>query len=528
MRRLGTGLLGLALAAGQPSTVPERTKYGRTSTVAEVRTFMDGLGLPRYQPKGAPRTTETGAPLLAWRLRATSPHPLRVYLNANIHAGEVEGKEAVQQIARELVQGRLPELRKHLEFVFMPCYNAEGTDALDPGIRKHQPNPESGVGRRETTRGLDLNRDAMKAQASNTRWFLTMLQDFDPDAVFDLHTTNGSYHGFHLTYAPALHPATPAPVLELNRRMMAEVRDTLQKDGLPTYDYGNYEPEQAPERWETYDWLPRYLTNYAGLTGRIAVLSEAYVYRSFPERISDTRRFVLACLGWMAEHPDETKSVRKRIAPAALPLSARMVDAGRRDFEQVDPIKDADGKVLGEKGRRSLTLPSFTAFEGADAVALPKGYLVDPAYAFRVRPLLAAHGIRFLPGRARPKGAALGYFVESARTLAKAPFQGVFALDLKGQWSATEPHRSMQQRWTAADLDGALYVPLDQEAARVAFYLLDPRSPDGLVHWGCFSETLLRNDGSWGEPPRFPILAVGAPAEPEAAGAAARPFVRPE
>ncbi|HJU83956.1 MAG TPA: M14 family zinc carboxypeptidase [Holophagaceae bacterium] len=543
MRGAWLGLLAAALAAGGPSTVPERTAFHRTSTVAEVRAFMDGMGLHRYRPEGAPAVTETGAPLLAWRLPATGPHPLRVYLNANIHAGEVEGKEAVQELARELVEGEHPGLRKRLEFVFMPCYNAEGTDALDPAIRRHQPNPESGVGRRETTRGLDLNRDAMKAQAPNTRWFLAMLRDFDPDAVFDLHTTNGSYHGFHLTYAPALHPATPAPVLEANRRMLREVRERLDQEGLPTYDYGNFEPEARtgagwsaaggpdPQRWETYDWLPRYLTNYAGLTGRLAVLSEAYVYRSFPERIADTRQFVLACLDWMAAHPSEVATARRgaRLLPEALPLSAEMVATERHGFDLVDPIKNDEGRVLGEKSRRHLELPAHTAFQGLGAVALPQGYLVDAAYAFRVKPLLEAHGIKVLPGSARPKGVVTGHFVETGRTLAKAPFQGVFALDLQGRWSAEEPHRPMQQRWAEADLDRALYVPLVPATARAAFYLLDPRSPDGLVHWGFFAETLLRNDGSWGEPPRFPILAVGPPPEsPVAAPPANGAFSRAE
>jgi hypothetical protein len=42
------------------------------------------------------------------------------------------------------------------------------------------------------------------------------------------------------------------------------------------------------------------------------------------------------------------------------------------------------------------------------------------------------------------------------------------------------------------------------------------------VHWGFFPEALLRNDGSWGDPPRFPILAVGA-APAAAAPAKAEP-----
>ncbi|HTL99223.1 MAG TPA: M14 family zinc carboxypeptidase, partial [Holophagaceae bacterium] len=170
MKRAAFSLLALSLAAQSPwpKTVPEQTGYAATSSVAQVRAFMDGLRakdahLIPYHPKGAPAATEAGKPLLAWRLPATKPGALRVYLNANIHGGEVEGKEAMQELFRELLQGKHPELRAKLDLVVCPAYNADGTDAMDPAIRRHQPNPASGVGRREDARGLDLNRDLMKA-----------------------------------------------------------------------------------------------------------------------------------------------------------------------------------------------------------------------------------------------------------------------------------------------------------------------------------------------------------------------------
>ena len=61
----------------------------------------------------------------------------------------------------------------------------------------------------------------------------------------------------------------------------------------------------------------------------------------------------------------------------------------------------------------------------------------------------------------------------------------------------------------AHGLDRALYIPLGQPLGRLAFYLLDPRSSDSLEFWGTFHSALIRGDGMWGEPPRFPILAVG-------------------
>lgn len=537
-------LAGSCLLAGWPQTVPERSHFGRTSTVAEVRAFMEALrrqapGLEPYRPKGAPRTTETGKPLLAWRLKGTGQDPLRVYVNANIHAGEVEGKEAIQQVIRELLQGRHPELRRNLDLVVMPAYNADGTDALDPAIRPWQPNPsESGVGRRENALGLDLNRDLMKAAAPNTRWLLAMLGEFDPAAVLDLHTTNGSTHGFHLTHGPACTLGADDDLLAFNRRMLVEVREQLKVEGMPTYDYGNFTPyrptaEKPPTAWETYDAHPRLLTNYPALRNRLAVLSESYVYRSWPDRISDTRRFVLACLGWMAQHRADIRgqihgaqarwSEAWRRGPVALPLSAKLKEVERYTFEWVDPIRDSQGRLTGEKGRTRLELPSFVGFEGQDFVTVPAGYLIDPAYAPSVLPTLQAHGLRVLAGSARPRNLRVLHFQETGRKVSPSAYQGVFTLELQGAWKPEPAPKKLQLAWTEADLDRALYVPLDQPLGRLAFYLLDPRSTDSLAFWGAFHGALIRGDGMWGEPPRFPILAVGG----EGAATAARPIPEP-
>jgi hypothetical protein len=364
----------------------------------------------------------------------------------------------------------------------------------------------------------------MKAAAPNTRWLLAMLRDFDPAAVLDLHTTNGSTHGFHLTHGPACTLGADEGLLAFNRKMLVEVRERLKAEGMPTYDYGNFAPykptpEKPPTAWETYDAHPRLLTNYPALRDRLAVLSESYVYRRWPDRISDTRRFVLACLTWMAEHRSE---IRGQIQEAqarwteawtkesvSLPLSAKLKEVERAAFDWVDPIRDGNGRLVGEKSRTRLELPSFVGFEGRDFVTVPAGYLVDPAFSAIVRPLLEAHGLKVLEGRARPRTLPLLRFEETDRKLSPSAYQCVFTLELQGAWKARTAPQPMDLPWTPADLDRALYVPLDQPLGRLAFYLLDPRSTDTLVFWGLFHTVLLRGNGMWGEPRRFPILALG-------------------
>lgn len=536
---LAAAFTAAALCAAPPRTAPEASAFQRTSTVAEVKAFMEALAqahpeLKPYRAPGAPDRAEGGTPLLAWRLPATSPDALRVYLNGNIHAGEVEGKEAIQLIFRELLEGQHPELRRHLDLVAVPAYNADGTDALDPQNRRWQFNPASGVGRRENARGLDLNRDVMKAEAASTRLFLAIAQAFDPQLVMDLHTTDGSTHGFHLTYSPASALGAYPALMALNRRLVTEVRERLKGEGMPTYDYGDFEPDEPgrkgamPERWGTVHPLPRYLVNYQALRNRLGILSEAFVYRKYPERIQDTRRFVLACLEWAVTHREELRQREAaaeqgwKPAQARLPLAFEPVAAETYPFEVITPLRNEDRQVIGEKLRQTVPLPAFTAWEDRELVDLPTGYLVDPIYAEEVGAILTRHGIKTLPGTQRPAGFPVLHFQESGRTLGPDHFQGVMPLALQGAWKADAPTKPRILPWRPADLDRALWVPLDQPLGRLAFYLLDPRSPDGLVYWGSFHSVLVRGRMMWGEPPRFPILALGT------AGGAGGPAVAPK
>ncbi len=509
-----------------PQTRFEQNNYQTTSTVADVDIFMSALmkkdkSLQVYLPKNAPRTTETGQPLNAWRLASTGKDPLRVYINAGIHAGEVEGKDAMQLIMRELVQGKYPDIRQAIEIVTLPTYNADGADAQDPANRRYQPNPEGGVGPRENALGIDLNRDMMKAAAANTRWMLAMYQDFQPAAVFDLHTTNGSYHGFHITYEPAWATGGDADLQSLNRTMLTDVRATMAGRGMPTYDYGNFRfnKDKQIDGWESAFSTPNLVSNYPTLQYALGVLVETYVYRSYPQRIEDNRLYVVELLRWLAAHKDAVKkeqaAARERWAEqwkmqnARLPLRTEMTLAENYQFEVVDPIKDSNGQIIGEKSRTKLDLPAYVAFKAVDEIAIPQGYLVDPAYAEKLRPILEAHGLKVYPGTARPKGQNLMYFHESERQVAKDTFQGIFTVQIKGAWKEQLPEKRAGYTWTKDTLDRALYVPLNQPLGRLGFYLLDPRSADGLVYWGYLHAYYARGKGMWGEPPRQPILAIG-------------------
>ena len=230
-----------------PQTRAEKTHYEETSRYDDVLAFLDVLArqTPRVRVETF-GTSEEGRdlPLVVVGDPPASAPPARssrlpvVLVMANIHAGEVEGKEAALHLMRRLTLGDLQPLLPSAVWLFAPIYNADGNEQISLDHRVEQNGPIGGVGTRENAKGLDLNRDFMKLESSEARALVALLTRWDPDVVVDLHTTNGSYHGYHLTYAPPLDPNTDPGLDTFTRdRLLTTVREAMNaRHGFRTYD----------------------------------------------------------------------------------------------------------------------------------------------------------------------------------------------------------------------------------------------------------------------------------------------------
>ena len=176
-----TCLLALApppARAQKPFTIltrAEATDYRETSHYSDVIAFLS-----RLKTEGAPiRLEEIGAsaegrkiplvivakPMVKNAVEARKKGKLVIYLQANIHGGEVEGKEAVLILLRELAKRDANRWLDRLVLLIAPIYNCDGNDKLGPCKinRSHQDGPDP-VGDRPNGQGLDLNRDCIKAE----------------------------------------------------------------------------------------------------------------------------------------------------------------------------------------------------------------------------------------------------------------------------------------------------------------------------------------------------------------------------
>ena len=534
MIRLTTACVGLVAFGGMqrplraqrapppelPPTVAEASQFERTSTSAEVEAYVDRCvaASPRLVRLSMGKTTQgKDLPLVlvadppvksleaARAQTAAAKRPL-VFVMANIHAGEVEGKEAVQILLRELARGEHDELLGALTLAFVPDYNPDGNDKLDRKSRPDQAGPNEGVGQRANGQGLDLNRDFVKVEAPETKALFAAVDALDPVLVMDLHTTDGSYHGYDLTYAGIMHPACDPGLLEFTRAtLLPKVQAAMKAKGFATFDYGDFDDNAHPEKgWSSFESKPRYGTNYFGFQNRLTLLSEAYSHAPFAERVKSTRAFVLIALEFARDHAAVLMQLRAdadergRALGASAPtvtLPTRGELAKTRDDDvlvgavrvEKDPVTGLDHLVTTHESH-AVRMPVRVTFEGRDERPLPKAWLVARP-SDRLLDLVARHGLAS-ERLAAPRRARVRVLANAQRTESKRPFQGHPLVTFTG----TDAERELELP------AGALVVPTDQPRSRLAFVLFTPTSDDGLGTWGALN---LEPDG---EGQRFEAL----------------------
>jgi hypothetical protein len=510
-----TGVYRVDVDRVRPLTRAERSRFTETSTYDDVRRFNDSVRVrgAKMTVGSIGRTSQgreipyvvASRPVVATAAEARRLHRPVVYVQANIHGGEVEGKEALQALLRDLLFQDQYNVLDSIVLVAVPIYNADGNEQLGPQERnRREQNGPAIVGQRANADSLDLNRDYIKAEAPETRASLAMFAAWEPDVFVDLHTTNGSYHGYALTYAPSLSPAALVTGPFTRDTLLPEIRRRMRLvHRTETFDYGNFVSQDSAHRgWFTYDHRPRFGTNYAGLRGRIAVLSEAYSHDPFARRVGSTYAFVYELLSLVAENGEDivdlsNEADRRATGWGTLPESSPAVPlraalparAPRREGVLVEQLeRTGDTSVVTEPGvprglrrtgrTRTLTMPVFDRFTPTLTRRLPHAYAFGAEHEAAVR-LLRLHGV-VVERLAAEYAPQVERFTVDSVIRSPRTFQRHNEVRVEGRWSR-------ESRTLRA---GTLIVRTGQPLSILAAYLLEPESDDGLTTWNFFDDAL--------------------------------------
>ena len=327
----GIGLAGAQTAApaGQkswPLTRPETSNFAETSQYVDVTSFMNAMAdrSPQihlttfgYSFEGRPLPLAVvGAPG-ATPEEVLATKKTRIYVQGNIHAGEVEGKEALLWLLRSIARGERAGWFKSVVLLIGPIYNPDGNERVSVANRGSQNGPFGGMGQRTNAQNLDLNRDCTKLESPEARSLAILLNRYDPHVAIDLHTTDGSADsGFYLTYETSLNPNDSKATSGLLRDSLlpAVTKSIKAKHGWDYFYYGGV--RRGAERAYGSDAelaKARYTSTYFGVRNRLGILVETYSYASFEDRIKANYRFLEEVIDYVVKNGE---SVRQAVATA--------------------------------------------------------------------------------------------------------------------------------------------------------------------------------------------------------------------
>jgi hypothetical protein len=490
----------------------EKTLYKETSSSEDVKVFCEAAGrLSSYANTMSFGKTKEGRELMMVVLsdpgistpaEAASSGKAVIYIQGNIHAGEVEGKEASMQLIREICFGSKRSLLDNQILIFCPNFNPDGNDKLSAASRPSQDGSPKLTGVRASGEGYDLNREGIKLEALETKALVNnIIKTWDPHMLIDLHTDNGSWHGYALNYAPAFLTAGMASstsyvndsILPAAEKMM------LSRSGIPVFYHGYMNMRQGQQTtYSTYSHLPRYLVNYMGLRNRMAILSETFSHDSFEKRVLSNYLFLVSVLEYTNSHHAE---IIKIIEDADYQTVKLITDQGGKlkkgvTYEiaaaekPIDLLTRETEEYADESGRQRRRptgrlswirdVKHYNHFDPVMNATVPYGYIF-PAELKNVADKLSEHGIRVEKLGKKSRIEAEEFIISKFTKAQRASYGNHNTVSVEGVFKAG---------MVSADA-GSYYVDMRQPLAWLIFYMLEPQSDDGLLFWNYFDDYLL-------------------------------------
>ncbi len=428
-----------------------------------------------------------------------APQKPTILIQAGIHAGEIEGKDAGFWFLRDLLDGNVaPGALAAVNVVFVPCINPDGHERFGPHNRPNQRGPEQ-MGFRTNAARHNLNRDFMKVETREIAAILKIFRDHDPLVFIDLHATDGAKfeHDIAVMVAPF---ASRADALD---ETAGEVSRQLQRrltalGHLPLSFYPSFEVEDDPASGFALGEAPlRFSQAYVAARSRLAILVETHSWRTYSERARSTYHTLQALLERATTDAPRWHDAAERARSADQSLRGRNLDLVYENGPHVTEIEfrgyayeRVPSDISGATWTRyDETRPEIWRVPLRDEI-VPKvtvrvpteGYVIDGGYAAIVAPLLDHHGIAY-----RPLAAGTRVEVETFRASKVergSLFEGRTRMTLAGAW--TRETRTLDR--------GAIFVSLRQSNVRMIVHLFDPAGPDSLAQWGFFATAFERKE----------------------------------
>lgn len=430
-------------------------------------------------------------------------------IQAGIHPGESDGKDAGFIALREMLEGRIAGgILERIAILFVPSFNTDGHENVGRWNRPNQNGPEE-TGWRATAHNLNLNRDYTKADAPEMQAMLRLIAEWEPLVNADMHVTDGA--DFEPDISIQVEPINQGDetLRPEGLRLRGELIAHLESRGalpLPFYpDFARIDDPTSGFVLTVYS--PRFSTGYYPQRNRFTVLVETHSWKPYDHRVKVSVDTIIGLAQSVDRHGANWLTLANAADAAATHLGGKRLtldyaSSWRETSKAGQPLAEREtsgGTLIDFKGYAYTRTPSEfsgelvtkydprtpqvwrvplrdTVSPSVTVLAPEGGYVVPAAYARLLAGKLQLHGIKFEP-LSGSKTFDAQAFRASSVAFSAAPFEGRMRATVTGEWRS-EPCN--------ADA-GWLFVPIAQPLARLIVAILEPQGPDSLVAWGYFN-----------------------------------------
>ncbi|MCB2203106.1 peptidase M14 [bacterium] len=422
-------------------------------------------------------------------------------IQAGIHAGEIDGKDAGMMLLRDIaITHDLASLVDSTIVLFMPIFNLDGHERRSPYNRINQNGPEI-MGWRTTAQNLNLNRDYLKADAPEMRAWLRLFNNWMPDMLIDCHVTDGIDFQYNLTYTMEMHGNMSPPVVTWQRGLEAACIDGMQAKNDPIAPY-TWPRERSDLSKGIVDWAspPRLSTGYAAVRNRANLLIETHMLKPYSARVQATYNMLELVLRYVHDHHGSLRAAvraaeKRDLAhfgsgdTTSVPVAFRAAGS-TREFHflgyasEVHESEISGGEYVTWDHSRPMeaTIPLFDDVQPTVSIRPPRFYLIPQEWK-DVLEVLRFHAVE-LARLTRDIRLIVETYVFSEPKWRESPYEGRFTVEAEQQ----------TRQDTMIFPEGTYVVDMAQASARAALHLLEPRAPDSFVYWGFFNAIFERKE----------------------------------
>jgi murein tripeptide amidase MpaA len=417
-------------------------------------------------------------------------------IQAGIHPGEIDGKDAGMMLLRDVAHYGKAHLLDEVNLILIPILSVDGHERASAYSRPNQRGPRV-QGWRNTATNQNLNRDYMKLDQAEMRAVRGLIVKYRPDLYVDVHVTDGMDYQYDVTFGfngeNGAFTRSPASSAWLNDVFKPAMYGALEDRGHIPGELVFGVDGDDPKAGLSDGGLGERFSNGWGAAAHVpTILIENHSLKPYDQRVLGTYVFIEAALRILAEDGGDLRAAIRSdeaLRPAEIPANFEPDPTPQRTvaFKGIryeTYRSEASGRDeirwLGEPDPELWQVPFFGS-RPTLTLTRPEAYWV-PAHRADLIERLAIHGVRMERIEA-PRTVSVDMLRLVDPTTATRTNEGHVA-------NAVKTVEVERRDWTFPV--GSVRVPTDQPLGDVVVLLLEPQSSESFFAWGLVPEVLNR------------------------------------